>query len=79
VAKLCFQKKLDIFRAFGRILYFAPESSIQKYIQQNEQIDYYTGDIILGRSMYVIDIQYKDNTFDYIICNHVTEHMNGIL
>ena len=72
------QNKLDIFRTSGRILHFAPEVSIQKYIQQNKQIDYYTGDIIPGKAMHVTDItdiQYKDNTFDYIISNHVMEHI----
>lgn len=72
------QNKLDLFRASGRILHFAPEYQIQEYIQQNEQIDYYTGDIVPGKAMHVTDItdiQYKDNTFDYIISNHVMEHI----
>ena len=72
------QNKLDISRASGRVLHFAPEGLIQKYIQQNEQIDYYTGDIVPRKAMHVTDItdlQYKDNTFDYIICNHVMEHI----
>lgn len=72
------QKKLNVFTASGKILHFAPEPSIQKVIRQNKQIDYYTGDIRPGRAMYVIDItdiQYKDNTFDYIISNHIMEHI----
>lgn len=72
------QNKLGVFRASGRILHFAPEAPIQKLIEQNEQIDYYTGDIVPGRAMHVTDItdiQYRDNTFDYIICNHVMEHI----
>ena len=72
------KNKVDVLRISGSILHFAPEYPIQKYIQQNKQIDYYTGDILSGRAMYVIDItdiQYEDNTFDYIICNHVMEHI----
>lgn len=73
------QKKIDLFNASGKILHLAPEKSIQKYIRQNKQIDYYTGDIRPGRAMYVIDItdiQYKDNTFDYAISNHIMEHIS---
>lgn len=72
------QKKLDISRVSGRVLHLAPESLIQKYIEQNEKIDYYTGDIVPRKAMHVTDItdmQYKDNTFDYVICNHVMEHI----
>lgn len=73
-----YQNKLDLFRAPGKVLHFAPEGSISNIIQQNEQIDYYTGDLLPMRAMYIVDItnmQYEDNTFDYIISNHVMEHI----
>lgn len=62
----------------GRVLHFAPELSIINILKNNINIDYYTGDIIKGRAMHITDItsmQYADSTMDYIICNHVLEHI----
>lgn len=72
------QNIMDISKVSGRILHFAPEKGIREYIKQNMGIDYYTGDIVEGRAMHVTDItdiQYKEETFDYVICNHVMEHI----
>lgn len=68
----------DISRIAGRVLHFAPERVIETYIKRNEQIDYYGCDIVQGKAMHVVDITdipYRDNTFDYVICNHVMEHI----
>lgn len=72
------QKKLNILTASGRLLHFAPERAIYDYIKQNENIDYYTCDIVPGRAMHVVDITdipFRENTFDYIISNHIIEHI----
>lgn len=72
------QHKLNISEMSGRMLHFAPEKSIIEYIKQNKKIDYYTADIVGGRAMHVADItdiQFKDETFEYVICNHVMEHI----
>lgn len=69
---------LNISEISGRILHFAPEKGVAEYIKQNTNIDYYTGDIVVGRAMHmtdILDIQYKDDTFDYVISNHVMEHI----
>ncbi len=70
--------KTNIGEASGRILHFAPEQTIIDYIKQNDKIDYYTCDITPGRAMHIVDItdiQFRDETFDFIICNHVLEHI----
>lgn len=63
----------------GRVLHFAPEVAVSRWICENIGIDYYTGDIIPRKAMHVTDItnidQYANNTFDYIIANHVFEHI----
>lgn len=72
------KNKTDISKLSGRILHFAPERGVVNYIKQNNKIDYYTCDIVPGKAMHVVDItdiQYKDNIFDYVICNHVMEHI----
>lgn len=72
------KNKTDIEKLNGKILHFAPEKSIIDYISSNKNIDYYTCDIQIGRAMHIVDItniQFKDETFDYVICNHVMEHI----
>ncbi len=68
---------IDTFR--GRILHFAPELSIKRMIESNLEVDYYTGDVLTGKAMHVTDItnmqQYGDGVFDYVISNHVLEHV----
>lgn len=74
-------KYTKIFRDRCRVLHFAPEPCLSEYISANPGCDYYTGDIKLGRAMHqtnILDIQYKDALFDYVIMNHVLEHISDI-
>lgn len=71
-------KYTNIFNLKCKVLHFAPEKVIKEYIQANIQCDYYPADIDncqLNHIIDVTDIQFKDNTFDYIIINHVMEHV----
>ncbi len=71
-------KYTGIFRDKCRVLHFAPEPHLSVFIAANPDCDYYTGDIVPGRAMHqtdIMDIQYKENTFDYVIMNHVLEHI----
>lgn len=50
-------------------------------IRQNILCDYYAGDIELGKTNHKIDltdIQFRNYFFDYIIANHVLEHIKDI-
>ena len=74
-------KHTGIFRENCRVLHFAPEPHISKFIEANPDCEYYTGDIVPGRAMHqtnILDIQYKDETFDYVILNHVLEHIEDM-
>lgn len=74
-------KYTNIFSASCRVLHFAPEEPVSKYISANQDCDYYTGDIVLGRAMHktdITDIQYKDGFFDFVIMNHVLEHIDDM-
>lgn len=70
----------DIYTGSCKVLHFAPEVSISENIKENEKCDYYSGDIQIGRAMHQVDvtnIQFKDEYFDYIIINHVLEHIEN--
>lgn len=72
------EKYTDISSISGRVLHFAPEGAIETYIRRNEHVDYYSGDIVQGKAMHVTDITdipYKDSMFDYVISNHILEHI----
>ncbi len=72
------QEKTDILSSKCKVLHFAPEEMIRKRIKENANCDYYAGDIVLNTENHqvdVTDIQFKDNFFDYILINHVMEHV----
>ncbi len=72
------KKYTDIFETDGRVLHFAPEKRIEHYIKLNGNIDYYPCDIVAGKTAHIVDItdiQFREDTFDYIISNHVMEHI----
>ena len=60
-----------------RILIFAAEASVKSWFD-NQKIAYTTADLFDKKAEYNIDIMdtgFKDNSFDFIICNHVLEHV----
>ncbi len=69
----------DIFDRPLKILWFAPERQIlDKVLCANPETSIYTADIARGGARYQVDmtnIQFDDNTFDYVIANHVLEHI----
>lgn len=72
------KEKTDIFVAARTVLHFAPEKMIQKKLQKNDNCDYYAGDIVLKSGNHRIDvteIPFRDEFFDYILINHVMEHI----
>ena len=71
----------NIFQERCCVLHIAPEDFIYPLIRRNVACDYYTGDIELGKAQNkrdLTDIQFRDNFFDYIIANHVLEHIKEI-
>ena len=64
-----------------KVLHFAPERGVKRYIKSFNNIDYYSGDIVRRKADNVIDIMnihFVDNTFDYVFCNHVLEHIKSV-
>lgn len=61
------------------VLHFAPEEGITKLIGTNKECTYYSADLRKNQAMLQVDltdILFRDSTFDYIIVNHVLEHIS---
>jgi len=72
------REKTDLFETERTVLHFAPEKMIEKKLRNNDKCDYYAGDIILKPGSHKIDvtkIPFRNDFFDYILINHVLEHV----
>lgn len=61
------------------VLHFAPEYMLSEKIRRSCGDEYITADITPGRGDVTADItslQFENESFDYIICNHVMEHVS---
>lgn len=74
---LFLQKKLEGVQNLS-VLHFAPEEPLKKFFLALPGVRYISADIRPGRAMTVEDItkiSHADNSFDFIMCAHVLEHI----
>lgn len=80
---LYLSKKTNIFSENIKLLHIAPRQSLRKIFKNSHNITYYQGDKYEEGYHYpkdvialdITELNYKDNYFDVIICNHVLEHI----
>jgi SAM-dependent methyltransferase len=71
-------QKTTIFTRPSRVLHVAPELRLTRLLSQQTQINYTTTDLNPVGVMVQADITampFDDNLFDFVICNHVLEHV----
>ncbi|WP_299889077.1 class I SAM-dependent methyltransferase [uncultured Lacinutrix sp.] len=75
---LYLQNETDFFLAKKKVLHFAPEQAFYKRFKTLNNLDYTTTDLLSPLADVKADIcnlPFKDNSYDFILCNHVLEHI----
>ena len=75
--KLFIERKLWLNKR-SKVLHMAPEKNLSRWIFSEAGDGYFDGDLNPKHASMVIDvtkIQFEDNYFDAVLCNHVLEHI----
>ncbi|MGJ8667484.1 MAG: class I SAM-dependent methyltransferase [Patiriisocius sp.] len=75
---LYLKNKTNFFTENLKVLHFAPEQAFLRKFQRMENIEYTTTDLnspIADVKADICNLPFKDSTYDFIICNHVLEHI----
>ena len=74
---LYLKKETDFFNSNNKILHFAPEQCFHKFFKSFFK-NYTSIDLnspIVDIKADICNLPFNDNSFDYILCNHVLEHI----
>ena len=75
---LYLQKESKLFTEPMKMLHIAPEQSFYKRFKKIKSLTYHTGDLESPIADFHFDIHqipFDDNTYDFVMCNHVLEHV----
>ncbi len=75
---LYLKNKTDFFSKKLKVLHFAPEQAFYKRFRKLPNLDYTTTDLnspLADVKADICDLPFEDNTYEFILCNHVLEHI----
>jgi len=75
---LYLKNETDFFSRNLKVLHFAPEQAFYKRFRKLHNLDYTTTDLnspLADVEADICDLPFKENEFDFILCNHVLEHI----
>lgn len=75
---LYLKNETSFFKAKLKVLHFAPESALMNQFKKLKNLSYDTIDLnspIADIKADICDLPFLDNSYDFILCNHVLEHI----
>lgn len=72
------EEETDLFERPGSMLHIAPEYAFLRRLSQLAGLRYVTGDFdsaLANHKLDVMDLPFENKSFDWLICNHVLEHV----
>ena len=75
---LYLQNETGLFSENLKVLHFAPEQAFYKRFRKLKNLDYTTTDLnspLADVKADICNLPFKKNTYDFILCNHVLEHI----
>ena len=75
---LYLKNETSFFSAPLKVLHFAPEQAFYKRFRKLQNLDYTTTDLnspLADVKADICDLPFKEAEFDFILCNHVLEHI----
>ena len=76
---LYLENETDFFEKKMKVLHFAPEAAFQKKFKKLKNISYDTIDLdspLADIKADICDLPIKNDSYDFILCNHVLEHIS---
>ena len=75
---LYLKNETSFFKAKLKVLHFAPESALMNQFKKLKNLSYDTVDLnspIADIKADICNLPFLDNSYDFILCNHVLEHV----
>ena len=75
---LYLKNETGFFKNNLKVLHFAPEQAFYKRFRNMSNLNYTTTDLnspLADVKADICDLPFQDNTYDFILCNHVLEHI----
>ena len=77
---LYLKRESSLFKTKTKLLHIAPEGCLIDVFKSSDTIDYTTADLdspLADIKMDIHSMPFEDNSFDFVLCNHVLEHVEN--